>query len=110
MAGQAPGGADKRGTIYAGNISAWGVMGTYVACEHATLDLATNLFERTETSPTIRDTAHLLPKLSVQIGGASRAARITRADGIRVRAIGTRIDCPLDAFERKRRFDDPLPG
>ena len=74
------------------------------------LDLAANLFERTEASPTIRDTTHLLPKLSVQIGGASNATSITCADGVRVSAVGTRIDCPLDAFEREGRFDDPLSG
>ena len=74
------------------------------------LDLATNLFERTEASPAIRNATHLLPKLSVQIGWASNAASIARADGVRVWAVSTRIDGPLDAFECKRRFDDPLSG
>ena len=84
MARQAPGSAHERGAVYTSSVAARGVASANIAREHAMLELATNLFERPEASPAIRNATHLLPKLSVQIGWASNAASIARAHGVRI--------------------------
>src|ERR1700678_4267258 len=81
---QAPGGTDESGAVDAGRVTARRIVRADVARKYTTVNLAANHIERTVAPPTIRNTAHLLSELSLQVRGSSNAAAKAGTHGIRV--------------------------
>jgi hypothetical protein len=63
--GEPPGRADEGRTVNASGVATRRIMCADVTREDATLDLGSDLIERTVTAPAVRNSAHMLPKLAV---------------------------------------------